>query len=128
MANAQHPAELAIVTMPPQLDATNAGQAGDDLAGALVPGVVAVVADLTATTFCDSSAAAMLVRAHLRATGHHAELRLVTCSRAVLRALAIAIVDYSLPVYPSLAAALIPRPAPPASKPAPRQWPGATRS
>jgi hypothetical protein len=53
----------------------------------------------------------MLVRAHLRAIGHHAEPRPVARSRAVLRALAIAMVDYSLPVYPSLAAALVPRPA-----------------
>jgi len=112
VGNAQHPAELAIVTMPPEIDITNAGQVGDDLAAALVPGVVAVVADMTATTFCDSSAVAMLVRTHLRATGHYAELRLVICSRAVLRALAIAMVGYSLPVYPSLAAALLPRPAP----------------
>ena len=100
------------MTMPPEIDITNARQVGNDLADALVPGVVAVVADMTFTTFCDSSAVAVLVRAHLRATGHSAELRLVTCSRAVLRALAIAMVDYSLPVYPSLAAALIPRPAP----------------
>ena len=35
---------------------------------------------------------------------------LVTHSRAVLRALAIAMVDYSLRVYPSLAAALSPGP------------------
>jgi anti-anti-sigma factor len=98
--------------MPAEIDITNAGHVGDGLAAALVPGVVAVVAGMTATTFCDSSAAAMLVSAHRRATANNAELRLVTRSRAVLRALAIAMVDYSLPIYSSPAAALIPRPAP----------------
>jgi hypothetical protein len=52
------------------------------------------------------------------ATANNAELRLVTHSRAVLRALAIAMVDHSLTVYPSLAAALMPRPAPPSLAPA----------
>jgi len=118
VASPEHPAELAVVTMPPEIDITNASRVGDELAAAVVPGVVAVMADMTATTFADSAAVTMLVRAHLRAIGHHAELRLVTHSRAVLRALAIAMVDYSLPVYPSLAAALIPRSTPEALAPA----------
>ncbi len=89
-----------------------------------MPGVAAVIADMTATTFCDSPPITMLVRAHRRATANNAELRLVTRSRAILHALAIATVDYSLAVYPSLAAALMPRPAPqdesqPASTPTP---------
>ena len=110
MADPEHPAELAIVTMPAEIDIANTGRVGDEIAEALTPGVVAVIADMTATTFCDSPAVTMLIRAHLRATGNNAELRLVTCSRAVMRALAIATVDYSLPVYPSLAAALMPTP------------------
>ncbi len=111
MGDPEHLAELAIVTMPAEIDITNAGRVGDEVAAALMPGVVAVIADMTATTFCDSPAVTMLIRAHLRATGNNAELRLVTHCRAVMRALAIAMVDYSLPVYPSLAAALMPKPA-----------------
>jgi hypothetical protein len=42
---------------------------------------------MTATTFCDSPAVAMLVRTHNRAAETNAELRLVTHARAVLRAL-----------------------------------------
>jgi len=113
-----HLAKLAIVVMPAEIDSTNADRVGEELAAALTPGVWAVVADMTATTFCDPPAVAMLVSVHLRATANNAELRLVTRSGAVLRALAIAMVDYSLPVYPTIAAALIPRPTPLALPPA----------
>jgi anti-anti-sigma factor len=82
--------------MPAELDATNAERVGEELAAGFAPGVWAVIADMTGTTFCDSPAVAMLVRTHLRAAEKDAELRLVTHSRAVLRALAIALVDYSL--------------------------------
>src|SRR5437016_6092438 len=67
--------------MPAEIDITNADQVGEEIAAALTPGVVAVVADMTDTNFCDSPAVTMLVRAHLRATGHNAELRLVICAR-----------------------------------------------
>ena len=118
MGDPAHPTELVVVRMPAELDITNAERVGEELAAAFAPGVWAVIADMTATTFCCSSAVAMLVRTRMRAAANDAELRLVTRSRAVLRALAIAAVDYSLPIYPSLAAALIPRSAPEALVPA----------
>ena len=118
MGDAEHPAGLVVVRMPAELDTTNAEPVGEELAAGFAPGIWAVIADMTATTFCDSPAVAMLVRTHKRAAETNAELRLVTHSRAVLRALAIAMVDYSLPVYPSLAAALILRSTPEALAPA----------
>ena len=118
MGDAEHPAGLVVVRMPAELDTTNAEPVGEELAAGFAPGIWAVIADMTATTFCDSPAVAMLVRTHKRAADTNAELRLVTHSRAVLRALAIAMVDYSLPVYPTLAAALMPRSTPEALAPA----------
>lgn len=112
MDDAKHPAGLVVVRMPAELDTTNAEPVGEELAAGFAPGIWAVIADMTATTFCDSPAVAMLVRTHKRAAETNAEPRLVTHSRAVLRALAIAMVDYSLPIYPTLAAALIPRSTP----------------
>jgi NADPH:quinone reductase len=50
-----------------------AGQVGRQLDAALAPGVATVVADMTATRFCDTSGIHMLVLAHRRAaanTGH----------------------------------------------------------
>ena len=64
----EDPAELAIVRMPAEIDITNAAHVGDELAAVLTPGVVAIIADMTATTFCGSSAITMLLRTHLQAT------------------------------------------------------------
>lgn len=118
MGDPGHLAKLAIVLMPAEIDSTNADSVGEELAVAFTPGVWAVIADMTGTTFSDPVAVTMLVSVHLLATANNAELSLVTRSGAVLRALAIAMVDYSLPVYPTVEAALIPRPTPLALPPA----------
>jgi anti-anti-sigma factor len=104
----EDPAELAIVRMSAEIDITNAAHVGDELAAALTPGVVAIIADMTATTFCGSSAITMLLGPTCRPPANDAELPLVTLSGPVLRALAIVAADCSLPIYPSVAAALIP--------------------
>jgi hypothetical protein len=52
----------------------------------------------------------MLVLAHRKAITNNAELRLVALSSVVLRALTLVRIDYLLPVYPSLADALLQEP------------------
>jgi anti-anti-sigma regulatory factor len=64
-----------IVTLPAEIDSTNAGQVCDDICAALTPGVDAVVADLTSTVFCDSSCLRQLLLAHDRITASGAQLR-----------------------------------------------------
>jgi anti-anti-sigma factor len=76
----------------------------------LCPGVATVVADMTDTRLCDSSGISMLVRAHQKALSNGAELRLVVLSTTVLRALTLVRIDHLLPVYQSLAEALLPEP------------------
>jgi anti-anti-sigma factor len=83
-----------------------------------VPGVAAVIADMTGTRFCDSSGISMLLVAHRKAIASSAELRLVALSTEVLRALTLVRIDHLLPVYPSLAEALKRGPVP--EPPAPR--------
>ncbi len=95
-----------IITLPAEIDMATAGRVGQQLASAIAPGVRAVIADLTATTFCDSSGISMLVRAHKQAAANQAQLRLVVRSGAVLRALTLAQVDRLLPIYPNLSQAL----------------------
>jgi hypothetical protein len=51
---------LAVVPLPAEINVDNAREVGRDLLAAVVPGVTAVVADLTATTFCDLPGAHML--------------------------------------------------------------------
>ncbi len=91
-----------IITLSAEIDMATAGRVGQQLASAIAPGVRAVIADMTATTFCDSSGISMLVRAHKQAAANQTQLRLVVRSAAVLRALTLAQVDRLLPIYPNL--------------------------
>jgi anti-anti-sigma factor len=115
VADPQH-LPAVVIALPAEIDMANAGRVGQQLGVALAPGVRAVIADMTATTFCDSSGISMLVRAHRQAAANRTELRLVVRSAAVLRALTVVQVDHLLPIYPSLrqalAAASAPRPRP----------------
>ena len=112
MGHSQPQTRLAVVPLPAEIDITNAREAGRDLLAAVVPGVSAIVADMTATTFCDSSGISMLVRAHKQAVANGTELRLVVPATAVLRSLALASIDHLLPIYPSLSTALATGPQP----------------
>jgi anti-anti-sigma factor len=111
MAVDAHPelgARRVVVTLPAEIDMDNADQIGQQLDAALAPGVATVVADMTATRFCDTSGVRMLVLAHKEAAAHNAELRVVIPSADVLRVLAILKADRVLRIYPSLKDALAP--------------------
>jgi len=99
-------APLTVVTLPDEIDMANADAIGEDFAAVLAPGVHAVIADMTATTFCDSAGINMLIHARKRATTHGAEIRLLLPCPNVLRVLKLQGVDVLLPVYHSLEAAL----------------------
>jgi anti-sigma B factor antagonist len=111
------PARSVVVTLPTEIDISNAESIGEELCAAFAPGVRTVIADMTATRFCDSSGISMLMLAQRKAIAAHAELRLVALSTAVLRALTLVRIDHFLPVYASLADALRPGP-PPETTPA----------
>ena len=95
-----------VVTFPAEIDMATASAIGDEVAAALARGVHAVIADMTATTFCDSAGINMLIRAKKQATAHGAELRLLLPCPNVLRVLKIQGVDTVLPIYLSLEEAL----------------------
>jgi anti-anti-sigma factor len=83
-----------------------ANAVGEQVAAALAPGAHVVIADMTATTFCDSAGINMLIRAKKQATAHGTELRLLLTCPNVLRVLKIQGVDAVLPIYYSLEQAL----------------------
>jgi anti-sigma B factor antagonist len=116
MAQAQSPASgrvlPAVVTLPAEIDMTNADGVGADLQAAFAPGVTTVVADMTTTTFCDSRGIRALVLAHKHAVGSGAELRLVVQSACVLRVLDVLGLGAVLAIYPSLREALAAQPGP----------------
>ncbi len=95
----------AVVTLPARIDTAASrrlcGQLGSALSSAAT-----VIADMTATRWCDSSGVRILLLAQEQAMATGVELRLVVSSAAVLRALAATGADWLLPVYPSLEDAL----------------------
>jgi anti-anti-sigma factor len=103
---ASAPVAPAVVTLPVEIDAVNADGVGEDLRAAIARGAKTVVADMTATTFCDSWGVRALVLAREQAATCGAELRVVASSPAVLRVLALLGVDCWLAIYPRLEEAL----------------------
>ena len=112
MAQAQFPAAPMVVTLPAEIDVANADGVGAELQAAFAPGVTTVVADMTATTFCDSRGIRALVLAHKHAVASGAELRLAVPSAGVLRVMGILGLDVVLAIYPSLEEALAVQPGP----------------
>jgi anti-anti-sigma factor len=98
-----------LVMLPTEIDIANARDVRSQLtAAALRPGVKIVIADLAATTFCDSLGTRALVQAHKRAAANGAELRLLRPCPAVLRVLELLGLDQVLAIYHTLADAMIP--------------------
>jgi anti-anti-sigma factor len=100
------PAHPVMVALPHEIDLTNADSVGEQLAAAWAPGAAMVIADMTATTFCDSTGIRMLVLACQQATDHGTELRLLVTRPGVWRAMKAMGADLALPVYQSLHEAL----------------------
>ena len=113
MALVADPQQLpaVVVALPAEIDMASADRVGQQLGAAFAPGVKTVIADMTATRFCDSSGISALVRAHKQAVANGAQLRLVVHSRVVLRSLRLVQMDYLLPIYPTLSEALAAGPA-----------------
>lgn len=109
MADPQHPPgavpRTAVVTLPGSMDFSSARHLGGELGSVLASGVTTVIADMTATTFCDSAGARILVAACEQAAANNIEMRLVVPSTFVLRALALMGLG-GLPVYVTLDGAL----------------------
>jgi anti-sigma B factor antagonist len=98
--------QAAVVTLPAEIDATNADQVREDLLSLINQGAMLLIADLSKTTFCDSAGVSALVRAFRRAAASDSRMRLVVSTLAVQRVLAITGVDRLLDIYPSVAASL----------------------
>ena len=105
MADLQHVPPV-IIALPAEIDMANADRVGQQLGSAFAPSLTTVIADMTATRFCDSSGISVLVRAHKQAAANGTRLRLVVLSTAVLRTLTLVQMDHLLLIYPTLSQAL----------------------
>ena len=98
---------MPVVVLPAEIDVTNSEQVYEQLLAALVPGVGTLVADRTATIFCDSSGVHALMHAYETAGGRDVRMRLaVLPGTSVNRVLQLIGVGRLMPVYPSLEEAL----------------------
>lgn len=95
----------AVVSLPAEIDLTIADALREALLAVLNQGAVALVADMTATTFCDSAGITALVRAAKRAAATGAEMRLAVTAPQVLRVFTLVGIDRLIDIHPSVAAA-----------------------
>lgn len=99
----------ALVALPAEIDITNASHMGSQvMAAALRPGVSVVIADMTATTFCDTMGVRMLLLARQRAARDSTELRLLRPGSAVRRVLELMDANQMLTICQSLEDAIMP--------------------
>lgn len=96
----------AVVTLPQEIDISNAGLVSDTLLAVLNRGVSALVADMTGTSFCACAGVDALARAQQRAAASQARLRVATTTPIVLRVLALTGMDRLVPVFSTVADAL----------------------
>ena len=96
----------AVVAFPEHVDMSNAAQIREQLLAVFDRGAAVVIADMSATAWCDYVGIDAVARACQQATVCRAELRLVATSPAVRRLLAAEGLDRLVPVYSSLEAAI----------------------
>jgi len=96
----------AVVAFPEHVDMSNAAQIREQLLAVFDRGAAVVIADMSATAWCDYVGVDAVARACQRAAVRRAELRLVATSPAVRRLLAAEGLDRLVPVYSSLEAAI----------------------
>jgi anti-sigma B factor antagonist len=96
-----------VVVLPAEIDVTNSELVHDKLVAALTPGVGVVVADMTSTSFCDSSGVHAVVFANETAVARGVQMRIaVSPEGSVRRVLQLIGVAGVVPVYSSLAEAI----------------------
>ena len=98
-----------VVVLPGEIDVTNADEVIEQLVGALSPGVDTVIADMTSTSFCDSSGVHAIMRAHNWAATRDIALRLaVPPEGSVRRVLELTGAERVMPVHSSVQEAMYP--------------------
>jgi anti-anti-sigma factor len=75
--NPAAPISPAVVSLPAEIDVTNAGEVLALVTAAFAPGVTVVIANLAGTRFCDSAGLRHLIMAHREAARAGVQLRLV---------------------------------------------------
>ena len=106
----QHPLNAPVImTLPASIDVTNADQVHDRLSAAITSGAPLIIADLSATVFCDAAGADWLHMIGYQAAARSGRLGLVIPPGALMRRmLQLLGIDHLLAVYSSIAEACEP--------------------
>jgi anti-sigma B factor antagonist len=98
-----------VVVLAAEIDVTNSDEAYRQLAAALAQGAPVVIADMTSTTFCDSSGVHAIMRAHEQATAQDVVLRVaVSPGGSVRRVLQLTGAVMVVPVFSTVQDAMSP--------------------
>ena len=100
------PGPVAVLHAPGELDMATAGAMTRMLEAVLVREPAVLVVDMTGTRFCDSAAAAVLIRASKKAARAGVSLRVAVTSPAVRQTFRLLRLGQVVDVYPGLEAAL----------------------
>lgn len=92
----------AVVRLPVEIDLTIADDLREALLSVLNRGALALIADMTATTFCDSAGITALARAARRASANGAVMRLAALTPPVMRVFSLVGVDRLIDIHPSV--------------------------
>jgi anti-sigma B factor antagonist len=103
---AQQQDEHVVIALPEEIDVTNSPGLCEALAEAIGRHPAVVVADMTATTFCDSSGMGAIVGAYRQAIAAGTDMRLVIGHPAARRVFELNGIDTVISIYPDLPAAL----------------------
>ena len=98
--------DRVVITLPEEIDLTHSPRIQETLTAVLRRKPAVIVADMTATTFCDSNAMHAIAAAHRQAVAAGADMRLVIGHPGVRRIFALSGVDTVISIYPDLPAAL----------------------
>jgi anti-sigma B factor antagonist len=98
--------QLAVVTLPEEIDLSNAAAIQEGLLAALGERPAALIADLTPTNFCDSAGVRAVMLTYKQAVASGCELRLVIGSGGVRRVFTLIGADQLVAVYAHLDGAL----------------------
>ena len=98
-----------VVVLEAEIDVTNSDEAYRQLTAAVAQGAPVVIADMTSTSFCDSSGVHAIMRAHEQAVAQDVVLRVaVSPGGSVRRVLQLTGAVMIVPVYSTVAEAMSP--------------------
>ena len=103
---AQRRSDQVVITLPEEIDVTNSPGLRETLLAAISQQSSLVIADMRATTFCDSSGMAAIVATYREAVAVGADMRLVIAHAGARRVFELSGIDAVISIYPDLPAAL----------------------